>query len=85
MKQLQDMNKRLNAKMLKIDSYEIVFNKIHKYGIAVLGAFIYGLETDTPETMKARTKYINNAAIDAKIKGSKNRLFNLGVLMVIGL
>ena len=62
--QLQNMNKRLNAKM-GIDSYEIVFNKIHKYGIAVLGAFIYGLETDTPETMEARTSYINNAAIDS--------------------
>lgn len=62
--QLQDMNKKLNAKM-GIDSYDIVFDKIHKYGIAVLGAFIYGLQTDTPESMEARTTYINNAAIDA--------------------
>lgn len=62
--QLQDMNKKLNVKM-GIDSYDIVFEKIHKYGIAVLGAFIYGLPTDTPETMAARTEYINNASIDA--------------------
>ncbi len=62
--QLQDMNKKLNAKM-GIDSYDEVFSKIHKHGIAVLGAFIYGLPTDTPETMVARTKYINNASIDA--------------------
>lgn len=62
--QLKDMNKKLNAKM-GIDSYEVVFNKIHKYGIAVLGAFIYGLESDTPETMAARTEYINDASIDA--------------------
>ncbi len=62
--QLQDMNKKLNAKM-GIESYDEVFKKIHKYGIAVLGAFIYGLPTDTPETMAARTEYINNASIDA--------------------
>lgn len=61
--QLQNMNKKLNAKM-GIDSYDIVFEKTHKYGIAVLGAFIYGLETDTPESMAARTEYINNASID---------------------
>lgn len=62
--QLQDMNKKLNAKM-GIDSYDEVFSRIHKHGIAVLGAFIYGLPTDTPETMAARTDYINNASIDA--------------------
>ncbi|MBC8320564.1 MAG: B12-binding domain-containing radical SAM protein [Bacteroidetes bacterium] len=62
--QLQDMNKKLNVSM-GIDSYEVVFNKIHKHGIAVLGAFIYGLQTDTPESMVARTEYINNASIDA--------------------
>lgn len=61
--QLKDMNKRLNAKM-GIESYDNVFKKIHKHGIAVLGAFIYGLDTDTPETMRARTEYINNADID---------------------
>ncbi len=62
--QLQDMNKKLNVKM-GIDSYDTVFNKIHQYGIAVLGAFIYGLQTDTPESMNVRTEYINNASIDA--------------------
>ena len=61
--QLKDMNKRLNAKM-GIDSYDAVFKKIHKFGIAVLGAFIYGLQSDTPESMDRRTEYINNADID---------------------
>ena len=62
--QLQEMNKKLNVKM-GIDSYNKVFDKIHKYGIAVLGAFIYGLESDTPESMAHRTDYINDADIDA--------------------
>ncbi len=61
--QLKDMNKRLNAKM-GIASYDEVFKRIHKHGIAVLGAFIYGLQTDTPESMELRTEYINSADID---------------------
>lgn len=62
--QLKDMNKNLNVKM-GVDSYEEVFVKIHHHGISVLGAFIYGLETDTPESMAHRTEYINAASIDA--------------------
>lgn len=62
--QLEETNKRMNIK-IGIDHYDEVFRKIHKYGISVLGAFIYGLESDTPETMARRTEYINNADIDA--------------------
>ena len=62
--QLEETNKKLNVK-IGIDHYADVFQKIHKYGISVLGAFIYGLESDTPETMRRRTEYINNADIDA--------------------
>ena len=62
--QLEETNKKLNVK-IGIDHYADVFKKIHKYGISVLGAFIYGLESDTPETMRRRTEYINNADIDA--------------------
>lgn len=62
--QLEETNKKLNIK-IGIEHYDEVFSKIHKYGISVLGAFIYGLESDTPETMASRTEYINNAAIDA--------------------
>lgn len=62
--QLEETNKTLNVK-IGIDHYDEVFKKIHKYGISVLGAFIYGLESDTPETMQRRTEYINGADIDA--------------------
>ena len=62
--QLEETNKKLNIR-IGIDHYDEVFRRIHKYGISVLGAFIYGLESDTPETMARRTEYINNAAIDA--------------------
>ncbi len=62
--QLEETNKTMNVK-IGIDHYADVFRKIHKYGISVLGAFIYGLESDTPETMRRRTEYINGADIDA--------------------
>lgn len=62
--QLEETNKKLNIK-IGIDHYDEVFKKMHKYEIAVLGAFIYGLESDTPESMMRRTEYINNANIDA--------------------
>jgi radical SAM superfamily enzyme YgiQ (UPF0313 family) len=62
--QLEETNKKMNIK-IGIDHYDEVFRKIHKYGISVLGAFIYGLESDTPETMARRTEYINGADIDA--------------------
>jgi len=62
--QLEETNKKMNIK-IGIDHYDEVFRKIHKYGISVLGAFIYGLESDTPETMAQRTEYINGADIDA--------------------
>jgi radical SAM superfamily enzyme YgiQ (UPF0313 family) len=62
--QLEETNKKLNIK-IGIDHYHEVFRKIHKFGISVLGAFIYGLESDTPETMTMRTEYINNEDIDA--------------------
>ncbi|MFK5856317.1 MAG: radical SAM protein [Bacteroidota bacterium] len=62
--QLESANKKLNVK-IGIDNFSKVYNKIHEYGIAVLGAFIYGLDSDTPETIKNRTNYILNSNIDA--------------------
>ena len=62
--QLESANKKLNVK-IGTDNFSKVYNKIHEYGIAVLGAFIYGLDSDTPETIKNRTNYILNSNIDA--------------------
>ena len=62
--QLESANKKLNVK-IGTDNFSKVYNKIHEYGIAVLGAFIYGLDSDTPETIANRTNYILNSDIDA--------------------
>jgi radical SAM superfamily enzyme YgiQ (UPF0313 family) len=60
---LEEVNKKLNLKM-KVDTYEEVFRRINRHGIAVLGAFIYGMDSDTPEALRRRTDYILNSGID---------------------
>lgn len=61
---LEEMNKKLNVKMTRED-YEETFRRIHRHGIAVLGAFIYGMDSDTPETMSRRSDYIISGGVDA--------------------
>ena len=58
---LQEINKSLN---IQVKSYEETFRRINDYGIAVLGAFIYGIDTDTPETLDHRTSYILKSGVD---------------------
>lgn len=60
---LQDANKRLNLK-LGVDAYARSFRAIHKAGIAVLGAFIYGMDSDTAESLRRRTRYILRSSVD---------------------
>lgn len=62
--QLESANKKLNVK-IGTDNFAKVYDKIHEHGIAVLGAFIYGLDSDTPETIENRTNYILDSDIDA--------------------
>jgi len=61
--QLVQAHKTVNLK-IGVDHYQQVFDRIHAYGISVLGAFIYGLDNDTPETMAQRSEYIRAADID---------------------
>ena len=61
--QLRDTNKRLNLKM-GVDNYAKSFRTIHRAGIAVLGAFIYGMDSDTPESLRKRTQYILRSSVD---------------------
>lgn len=60
---LKSINKRLNTK-IGSDHYTEAFDKIHKAGIAVLGSFIFGLETDTKQDIIDRRNYILNNNID---------------------
>jgi radical SAM superfamily enzyme YgiQ (UPF0313 family) len=60
---LKDTNKKLNLK-LGVDSYKKAFRTIHRHGIVVLGAFIFGMDTDTPLSLEKRTNYILRSSVD---------------------
>jgi radical SAM superfamily enzyme YgiQ (UPF0313 family) len=61
--QLQSSNKNTNLK-IGVDNYQKVYDAIHRQGIAVLGSFIFGLDTDTPETIMQRADYYINSGVD---------------------
>uniref|UniRef100_A0A7V3VUK6 B12-binding domain-containing radical SAM protein n=1 Tax=candidate division WOR-3 bacterium TaxID=2052148 RepID=A0A7V3VUK6_UNCW3 len=54
---LKCINKRLNLKY-GTDKIERIFRRINEYGIGVIGAFMFGMDTDTMKTIKERTDYI---------------------------
>ncbi len=60
---LKEVNKRLNLK-LGVDTYAESFRRIHRAGIAVLGAFIFGLDGDDPQRIRQRADYIRKSGVD---------------------
>ncbi len=60
---LKDSNKKVNLK-LGTDNYRKAFRSIHRYGINVLGAFIYGMDSDTVGSLERRTQYIISSSVD---------------------
>lgn len=60
---LQEVEKRLNLQR-GVDSYAQAFERIHRAGIAVLGAFIFGMDGDTPQKLKQRTDYMLRSGVD---------------------
>jgi len=62
--QLKHSNKVLNAK-IKPEHFKKSFRNIQKAGISVLGAFIFGLDGDTKESLYRRLKFIQKSGVDA--------------------
>jgi len=62
--QLSGSNKRLNLKM-GVNSYDRVFKKMHKYGIAVIAGFIFGWENDTRERIDHRVQFTRHCHADS--------------------
>ncbi len=60
---LTEVNKRLNLKR-GVSSYAQTFDRIHQAGIAVLGAFIFGMDGDTPAKLRRRTDFMINSSVD---------------------
>jgi radical SAM superfamily enzyme YgiQ (UPF0313 family) len=61
--QLEEANKKMNLK-IGPENYGGVVRILHKHGICALGTFIYGLDHDTPEDLKARTRYMLRSPFD---------------------
>ncbi|NQU33912.1 MAG: B12-binding domain-containing radical SAM protein [Bacteroidetes bacterium] len=62
--QLQETNKKMNIK-IGVDHYEEAFQKIHKHGISVLGALVFGLDSDSKEDIQNRARFAIDSGIDA--------------------
>lgn len=60
---LEEVHKRLNVRY-GIDSYADTFRRIQRAGIAVLGAFIFGMDHDTPNSLINRAEYMIRSGID---------------------
>jgi len=60
---LTQVNKRLNIRH-GVDAYAEAFHRIQRAGIAVLGAFIFGMDTDTPAALRRRTEYMIRSGLD---------------------
>jgi radical SAM superfamily enzyme YgiQ (UPF0313 family) len=61
--QLKESNKMLNAK--KVDSYPEIFRRIHRHNISILGTFLFGMDSDTAQSMRERVQYILKSGVDA--------------------
>jgi radical SAM superfamily enzyme YgiQ (UPF0313 family) len=60
---LKEVNKKLNINR-GVDSYNQSFKRIQKAGIAVLGAFIFGMDNDDNIKLSYRAKYCIKSRID---------------------
>ena len=45
-------------------NYRKIIARFHKYGIGVLGTFIFGMETDKPDDITARARFISKLNVD---------------------
>jgi len=61
--QLKQANKALNAR-IKPEKFKKKFKRIQKHGIAVLGAFIFGLDGDTQADLFRRLRFIQKSGVD---------------------
>jgi len=60
---LAEVNKRLNLQR-GVENYAQAFRRIHRAGIAVLGAFIFGMDDDTPDKLHRRAEYMVKSGVD---------------------
>lgn len=64
LEQLKSANKVLNARITPA-GFKKKFRKIQKAGISVLGAFIFGMDGDTIESIHRRARFIKKSGVDS--------------------
>jgi radical SAM superfamily enzyme YgiQ (UPF0313 family) len=62
--QLTETGKHLNLKR-GVKSYKKIFRKIHRAGISINGGFIFGMDSDTLQSVHNRFKYMMESNIDS--------------------
>jgi radical SAM superfamily enzyme YgiQ (UPF0313 family) len=60
---LKRVHKYLNIKK-GFSYYKEAFRRIHRAGIAVVGAFIFGMDGDTPAILRRRANYVIKSPVD---------------------
>lgn len=60
---LREMHKGINIKT-GVENYGTVVSRLHRHGIAVLGAFIIGNDNESPEYYKELADFILKAGVD---------------------
>ena len=60
----QDSMNLVGKKVNKVDHYQEVVEKLHDYGISVIGCFIFGFDTDTKEIFKTTSDAISQLDLD---------------------
>jgi len=62
--QLKEAGKKMNLH-IGVDGYAKVFRKIHRHGISILGAFIFGMDSDSKQSLYDRAQFILKSSVDA--------------------
>jgi radical SAM superfamily enzyme YgiQ (UPF0313 family) len=60
---LAEINKRVNLKR-GVEQYGPLVRRIHRAGIIVIGSFMFGLDSDTRESLERRVEYILASNVD---------------------
>lgn len=63
MEQLSRVGKKMNVR-LGTEGIEEAVRRMHKYGISVLGSFLFGMENDTPQDILDRMAYMQKSPFD---------------------
>jgi len=60
---LGGINKKINLSKIGAE-YEQTFRLMNRHKIVALGTFIYGADSDTPETLRRRNDFVINSAVN---------------------